>query len=93
MYPTIDCIVHMIRHDKRGMVSMANKQPDTNGSQFFITYSPQAHLNNRYSVFAQIIDGFETLDAMERAPVNEKNRPLSDLRIVNVTIHANPLAQ
>ena len=72
---------------------MANKQPDANGSQFFITYSPQPHLNNRYSVFAQVIDGFETLDAMERAPVNEKSRPLNDLRIVSITIHANPLAQ
>lgn len=72
---------------------MANKQPDTNGSQFFITYAPQAHLDNRYSVFAQVIDGFETLDAMERVPVGDKNRPLSDVRIVGITIHANPLAQ
>jgi peptidyl-prolyl cis-trans isomerase-like 3 len=81
-----------LKHDKRGIVSMANKQPDTNGSQFFITYSAQAHLNNRYSVFAQVIDGFETLDAMEKVPVTEKNRPLADIRIDSVTIHANPLA-
>ena len=71
---------------------MANKQINTNDSQFFITYTPQPHLDNRYSIFGQVIDGFETLDAMEKVPVNEKNRPLTDIRIKGVTIHANPLA-
>merc|ERR550537_2118723 len=64
-------------HDKRGVVSMANKGPDTNGSQFFITYGPQPHLNSKYTVVAQVIDGFETLDAMEKVPVGSKNRPLA----------------
>jgi peptidyl-prolyl cis-trans isomerase-like 3 len=43
-------------------------------------------------LYFRIIDGFETLDAMERVPVGKKNRPLADIRLERVTIHANPLA-
>ena len=71
---------------------MANKGPDTNGSQFFITYGPQPHLNSKYTVVAQVIDGFETLDAMEKVPVGSKNRPLANIILEYITIHANPLA-
>ncbi len=53
-------------HSRRGVVSMANKGPNTNRSQFFITYERQPHLNNVYSVFGRVIDGFDVLDAMER---------------------------
>lgn len=78
--------------DKRGIVSMANNGPDSNGSQFFIIYGPQTHLNNKYTILGQVIDGLETLDAMEKVPVGNKNRPLADIVIEKVTIHANPLA-
>jgi peptidyl-prolyl cis-trans isomerase-like 3 len=71
---------------------MANNGPDTNRSQFFITYSAQPHLNNKYTILGQVIDGFETLDAFERAPVGEKNKPLSDIVLDRITFHANPLA-
>ncbi len=40
----------------------------------------------------RVIDGFDTLDAMERVPVGKKNRPLADIKIESVTIHSNPLA-
>eukprot|EP01041_Mallomonas_annulata_P000527 gene527-1003_t len=66
--------------------------PDSNGSQFFITYAAQPHLNNKYTIFGKVIDGFETLDAMERVPVGKKNRPLSDVCLERITIHANPIA-
>jgi peptidyl-prolyl cis-trans isomerase-like 3 len=41
------------RHDRRGMLSMANNGPDTGGAQFFFTYSAQPHLNNKYSIFGK----------------------------------------
>ncbi|XP_005098683.1 peptidyl-prolyl cis-trans isomerase-like 3 [Aplysia californica] len=83
-----------IKHSARGMVSMASSGPDTNGSQFFLTYSKQPHLDMKYTVFGRVIDGFDTLDTMEKLPVNEKNhKPLHETRLRSVTIHANPIAE
>ena len=80
-------------HKERGVVSFANRGPNTNGSQFFITYGPQPHLNNVYSVVGKVIHGFDVLDAMERAPVSGKKcKPITDIIIQSVTIHANPFA-
>jgi cyclophilin family peptidyl-prolyl cis-trans isomerase len=45
---------------------MANSGPNTNGSQFFITYAKQPHLNGLYTIFGRVIHGFETLDVMEK---------------------------
>ena len=82
-----------LRHDRRGIVAMANKGPNTNRSQFFITYAKQPHLNNKYTIVGRVIDGFDVLDAMERTPCGEKDRPLSEIRLSNITVHANPLAE
>ncbi|KAF0298979.1 Peptidyl-prolyl cis-trans isomerase-like 3 [Amphibalanus amphitrite] len=80
-------------HKVRGMVSMANNGPNTNGSQFFITYAPQPHLDLKYTVFGKVIDGMDALDQLEKLTVNPKNyRPTNETRIRSVTIHANPLA-
>ena len=49
-----------------GALSMANAGPNTNGSQFFITYAPQPHLEGRNSVFGQLVDGVDILEAIEQ---------------------------
>jgi peptidyl-prolyl cis-trans isomerase-like 3 len=82
-----------LRHDRRGILSMANKEPNTNRAQFFITYAKQPHLNNKYTIIGKVIDGFEVLDAMERVPSGQKDRPLTELKLMSMTIHANPLAE
>eukprot|EP00898_Chlorokybus_atmophyticus_P007601 jgi/Chlat1/7842/Chrsp66S07341 len=81
-----------LKHNARGTLSMANSGPNTNGSQFFISYAKQPHLNGLYTIFGKVISGFETLDLMEKTPTGPGDRPLAEIRLNRVTIHANPLA-
>ena len=71
---------------------MANSGPNKNGSQFFILYAKQPSLDGKYTIFGQLIDGFETLEKLEKEAVGKNNRPLNDIKITEVTIHANPIA-
>jgi peptidyl-prolyl cis-trans isomerase-like 3 len=81
-----------LRHNARGIVSMANKGPNSNGSQFFITFAPAPHLDGKNTVFGKILEGDDVLDDIEKIAVDKKSRPQERVEIKNVTMHANPLA-
>lgn len=69
------------RHHSRGMLSMANVGPNTNSSQFFITYQAIPSLNGKNVVFGKLLKGWEILDAIEVVPIDHDDKPCSDISI------------
>jgi len=77
-------------YDSPGYLGMANRGPNTNGSQFFITLSPQAHLNQGYTIFGKLAWGLNVVDTIARVPRDGGNRPLRAARIEQVEIKRAP---
>lgn len=73
-----------LKHDKRGILSMANAGPSTNGSQFFITHGPTPHLNGKHTVFGQVVEGLDVLMSIPARDPGNVNAPA--VKIIRVTI-------
>jgi len=75
-----------LRHNRAGILSMANAGPNTNGSQFFITLGPTPHLDRRHSVFGAVVEGLEVVQQIGKVKTRTGDRPVTPVVMNKVTI-------
>jgi peptidyl-prolyl cis-trans isomerase A (cyclophilin A) len=75
-----------LRHDREGLLSMANAGPNTNGSQFFITLAPTGWLDNKHAIFGEVIEGLDVVRRIGKTKIGASDRPAKDIVVNSVTI-------
>lgn len=75
-----------VKFDRKGLLAMANAGPGTNGSQFFITTAETPWLHMRHTIFGEVIEGYEVVESIEKAPTGAMDKPREEQKIVRAYI-------
>lgn len=78
-------------HSSRGTLSMANSGPNTNGTQFFITFKATPHLDRKHTVFGKLLSGLDVLERIEQIPANDKDVPSLEIKIISTNVKKKPM--
>lgn len=75
-----------LKHDKVGLLSMANRGPNTNGSQFFVTVEKTPWLDGRHAIFGEVVEGYDIVEKISTTPRDASDKPKTDVAIKSITI-------
>lgn len=84
--PFEDEVSSSVTFNKPGILAMANAGPSTNASQFFITTAPTTWLNNKHTIFGEVISGYDVVQKIENAKTGPRDKPEEDQKIIHITI-------
>ena len=85
-YTIPDEFTPKLRHNKAGILSMANAGPNTGGSQFFITLGPTPHLDDRHAIFGQVLSGQDVVEKIGAAPRDQMDRPREEVKMTKISV-------
>lgn len=75
-----------LKHNRKGILSMANAGPNTGGSQFFITLVPTPWLDGKHAIFGEVVEGIDILDKIGNTPTKPGDRPVTEVKIIKASV-------